>query len=189
MSTRRHDRNLREVRLLFPHASPAKSAQRFAPDIEDAIRIVHPAIPWLPRRVNILPPAVATEFDFIPVDNAEWKIISVTAVLTTDANVANRTVSVQLQDAGSPGGRFTSPSVQPASTAFRYTFAVGVAEKALALTNLIVLSIPIGIVLVGPGRGVGFELRLRSITDNIQAGDQWGAVDAFVLERLRVAFR
>ncbi len=190
MTVRRQDRDLREIRLLFPHAKPERANQRFAPEIEDAIRIVHPAIAWIPRRVNLpATPAAGAEFDFLPPAGVEWRVIAVSAVFTTSALVATRTVKADFHDGAASAGLISSAQTQVASQAFRYTFAVAGIEHAVRAGNQVLIALPQGLTLVGEGRGDSHVLRLRSSVTNLQVTDQWGNPNGFVLERQNVALR
>ena len=118
-------------------------------------------------------PAVASGFTINVPASEYWHIRCLCFTLTTDANAANRLVSVDLIDGGSNKiGRFSSGFTQSATLATLYTFsddlAVYGANAALAI------GAPLPEIWLYPGA------KLTVNVGSVQAGDQISAINLTV---------
>jgi hypothetical protein len=110
-------------------------------------------------------PAAGADWIYQTVALTRQRIQSISAQLVTSAVVANRQVQINLPSGAISGFIAPSPSVQPASTTFRYSFVPGLNSIAL-LANLVVVPLP-------PNLVVNFSQTIRTNTTLIDAGDQW----------------
>lgn len=119
-------------------------------------------------------PAADTEWSETVPDGKVWRVLSIRATLVTDANAANRQVSVTLTDATNTFFRSSSASVQAASLTHIYTVAdlPGVVVGASSLVH----QVPLPPMLLPPGTVIA------SVTTNKQATDNWGAPVFYVEE-------
>ena len=112
-------------------------------------------------------PAANTEFSETVPAGKMWRIQSIRATLVTDANVANRQVSITLTDGTNTFFKSSSTSVQAASLTHGYTFAdlPGVVVASGALEH----QVPVPPMLLPPGTVIASVTTLKQATDN------WGA--------------
>jgi len=110
-------------------------------------------------------PAAGVEITQAVPTGVLWRLSSLSFVLTTDATVSNRQVRLVLDDGANIFARIPAPAVQPASIAVRYTFGDGLANFSAG--DDAVAPTPSGLLLP-----VGF--RFRTLTTNLQAGDNFG---------------
>jgi len=103
-----------------------------------------------------------------------WRLLGARVSLVTDANAANRTVAFTIDDGTTVIQRFTSPSTQAASLTYGYTFTVGAANAAV-LNLEVVVGIG-GDLLLPPG------YRLKTVTNNVQATDNYGVMTFFIVK-------
>lgn len=111
-------------------------------------------------------PAANTEVSITVPARTIYHLIGARVALVTDANVANRTVQLTLDDGTTVWNLFPSPSTQAASLTYNYTYAAG-ASNVTVLNNNVVVGL--GQALVLPA---GY--RIRTLTNNIQATDNYG---------------
>lgn len=121
-------------------------------------------------------PAAAAEITETVPTGARWRVRSASFTLVTDANVANREVTIVLDDGTTI--LFTSPSgfTHAASLTRRYSAAMIGAQTAPAQATDRQIVLPD---LWLPGGS-----RLRTVTTNIQAGDDYSAPQLLVEETL-----
>lgn len=127
------------------------------------------------RVVPVAPPAPGQEWSIAAPGQGYWRILAARWVLVTDANVANRHVSLLLDDqtdvlAGLPAG-----AVQAAGLTQSYSLFPGSPPGALAGAPWLLPAPTDGLVLM-PG------FRVRSSTVAIQVGDQYSAIRLYVEE-------
>jgi hypothetical protein len=104
-----------------------------------------------------------------------WRVFAIRASLVTDATVSNRRVTVTATLASSIIFKSTDESVQAASVTHAYNIAP---QQGHAVANLDhYLPLPICDDWVLPAGTV-----IASVTDNLQAGDNWGVPVFFVEE-------
>lgn len=120
-------------------------------------------------------PAAGTEINEVVPVNRRWELLSLRALLTTSATVANRQPLFAIKDAVGDID-FTSQSgiAQAASLAWNYTLAP---FGFPATQNLLEVSMPLF-----PKRILGSGYIINTSTTGLQAGDQWSAPRYTVLE-------
>lgn len=119
-------------------------------------------------------PAAGGEVSETVPANAVWRLKSLYASLVTDANVANREVSLSIDDGTNTYSRAFSGQAHPASTTGLYSVSpVGTRYNRFLLEGT---AIPIPSQLSSAGH------RFVSITGNLQAGDNYGAPQLLVEE-------
>lgn len=128
---------------------------------------------WRTRLIGA--PAVATDWAITSPGNAWWRIVSLVATLTTDANAANRRVRLVAGDRSNRWYSSIASADQIAAQTVEYGAFEGATPGGLATVSLN-LSLPTEGLLLRPGH------RLEAVTTNIQAGDQWSAVMALIDE-------
>ena len=108
-------------------------------------------------------PAAGAEISETVPTNARWRLISVRVTLVTSATVTDRTPTITLDDGINIFGQSEDGVTVPASTTSNQTFS--------ALGDIILLS---------------EAYRIRSLTTNIQVGDNYGAPIYIVEEWIEV---
>lgn len=120
--------------------------------------------------------AVATVTPANPAAGAQWSyvtsgrglLVSITAVLTTDAVVANRTPRLTITDGGGHTVALTPlPPAQVASLAVSYCWYPGAPLGAVASSPM---TAPVPTIELGPG------WTIASVTGGMDAGDQWSSI-------------
>ena len=145
---------------------------------------IHPE----PNQVVAADPAAGSEFSGSPPDNFAWILLAVQATLVADATVANRDARLIIDGGGEDAIVFAHSGVlsQTAGLTQRHVWTMGSAVPTTVPTLFAagllhtaavqhVSSLPYPIWLV-PG------YRVRSLTTNLQAGDNWGAPTLIVEE-------
>jgi len=94
--------------------------------------------------------------------------------LVTDANAANRTVAMTIDDGTTVIQRFTATSTQAASLTYGYTFTAG-AE------NTVVLNLE-NVVGIGTNLLLPSGYRIKTVTNNIQATDNFGVMTLYAVK-------
>jgi hypothetical protein len=112
-----------------------------------------------------------------PDGGAAWRVVSLVAVLTTSAVVANRRVSLFADDGEREWFRASMSGDQAASLATKYSAYTG-ADRAGSSTLGLVTGLPVNGLLLRPGH------RLRAETSAIDVGDQWSLITVVVDETL-----
>jgi len=112
--------------------------------------------------------------------NARWRVTCGFATFTASATVANRNVQVQILQAA-PVVSLTTNSVSiTAGQVVNVTFAPNTPSTSILPLNQMI-QIPQNLILDGTVLGLGVILTL---TQNIQAGDQWSNINFLVEEWL-----
>lgn len=120
-------------------------------------------------------PAAGAEISETVPTGARWELLSLTATLTSSATVANRHAVLVLDDGATPYFRVGISTNQAASLAINYNYAQGVGSAALDGGVQFITPIPAGVRLASGHR-------VRTLTTNLQVGDQWSAVEYLVRE-------
>jgi hypothetical protein len=122
-------------------------------------------------------PAANTEWSETVPTGCVWRILAIRAQLVTDANVANRRVSVTITDVASGNVVFkpVDESVQAASLTHNYNIAPQQGHAVADVEHY--LPLPISDSWFVPA---GFVI--ASSTLNLQATDNWGAPTFYVEE-------
>jgi hypothetical protein len=135
----------------------------------------HPGREPLLRLITVPTPAAGAEFVVKAPGEGLWRMISIAAIFTASAAVANRRPSLLADDQTDVYWAAESTVDIAAAAAVRvcaYTGAVGAGLTGV-LTNL---PLPTEGLILQPG------YRLRSSTALIDVADQWSAVRAQVME-------
>lgn len=127
------------------------------------------------RRIVQIAPAVATDWTLRNDRGSLWLIRSIIFSLVTDANVANRSVAIQVTAGEDVWFRTVSAVVQAASLTRTYSAFTG-SPAGADNASAILMAWPTDGLWVPPGHVVS------SLTGLIQAGDQFGALLADVVE-------
>jgi hypothetical protein len=127
------------------------------------------------RSITGTTPAAGAEISETVPTGARWELLAFKALLTASATVANRLARLTIDDGVNVFWDTPSNTAQTASQAIGYRWAQGLAQQfADSITNQF-QAFPGGLRLLGGSR-------IRTTTTNIQAGDQWSAVQYLVRE-------
>lgn len=126
------------------------------------------------RSVTGSTPAAGADISESVPGNRRWQLIAFRATLNTSAAVASRVPQFTLDDGANIFFSMGPNTTEPASQAFKFVFAPGMQLTTDQNQNL---SIPAPNVTLLKG---GF--RIRTITANIQAADQWTAPQYLIQE-------
>jgi hypothetical protein len=130
---------------------------------------------WV-RTVVGTDPAAGNEISEAVPTNALWRLLGVYCTLVTDATVANRTPALVIDDGSNIVWRGPWTVAQTASSTNNYSIGNSMpAQVWYASTGLL----PLPTILLLPA---GY--RIRTVTANLQAGDNWGAPNLWVEEYL-----
>lgn len=125
-----------------------------------------------PGRIIVLTPTggtPGTEWAFTISGNAALRPMAVSAILTTNATVANRSVEFTIEETG--GGiiaRLPFETAQTASLAWQYTATLGANHIEDTVTGSMLQALP-GILM-------STDYVIRSAVTNLQAGDDWSEI-------------
>lgn len=119
-------------------------------------------------------PAAGAEMSETVPTNARWRLLGVDIPLVTDATVANREVVLTIDDGANIVAEIASGTSHVASTTRRYSFARNVQRGAGATALTVNAPIPDAILMGG--------YRVRTVTTNLQAADNFGAPRLWVEE-------
>lgn len=119
-------------------------------------------------------PAANTEISVTVPGRAQWRVHAISAVLVTDATVANRRPRFTFSHQGRTYYSVAGQADHTASTTVRYSAAEGIAGDAQVASGRVVLPLPPLMLLPGSV----FETE----TANLQSGDNWGAPVLYVTE-------
>lgn len=112
-------------------------------------------------------PAAGAEWTYTVPAGQSLSVETLQFSLTTSATVANRTVQVIIDDGANELWRWVSPNVQAASATVEYVGAQSSVEYGAVRNNVQAFELPS--IVLGPG------YRIRTLTVNIQVGDQYTA--------------
>lgn len=130
--------------------------------------------PGVVRSVADADPAAGAESTVTVPANARWRLLTFRGELVTDATVANRTVTLIVDDGVTTLASVTASAAQTAGQTRQYqAYASGGAPRLDG--TVFYLPIPPELLLMG-----GF--RLRTSTAGLQAGDNYGAPQVLVEE-------
>lgn len=125
-------------------------------------------------------PAAGAEItETVPAD-ARWRLLSLSAALVTNATVANREAALVLDDGTSITLRSPTRQNQAASLTRNYSWFDG-ATLTTPVTDP-AFTAPIAGPLLAPAH------RIRTVTTNLQAGDDWSAPQFLIQEMAKVKF-
>jgi hypothetical protein len=130
--------------------------------------------PGVIRSIAGSDPAAGAEFSETVPTNARWRLLGVDVPLVTDATAANREAVLTIDDGAAVVAEIAAGTAQAASLTRRYSFARGVQRGGPAASTIINAPIPDAMLMGG--------YRVRSVTTNLQAGDNYGAPQLWVEE-------
>ena len=116
-------------------------------------------------------PAANTEIAVTVPAYATWRVMGATATLVTSAAVANRLVTLIVDDGANELFRVNAAVTQAASLTYSYSFASAVSDTVVP-----------GNVVKLPQLIIKSGYRIRTLTTNLQAGDDWSAMRLLVEE-------
>jgi len=129
------------------------------------------------RSLQSKKPPAGQDISMVVPATSRWKLKCLSALLTTDAVVANRVFNLVIQD---PNNNIVfyavSPVNQVAGTVIGYSAASGL--TAYAFGTVIVVPLPLDTVLL-PGWSIA------TVTVGLDAGDQWAPMNLLVKEHLQ----
>lgn len=131
--------------------------------------------PGLIRVLSGTNPAAGAEWLETVPTNARWRILDIFAKLTTDANVANRSAILRLDDGSSKIWDIVTAYVHAASTVINYHWLPQSLKESTAIQSNIMVPLP-------PALYAFQGYRLGSQTTNFQAGDDWIAPEILIEE-------
>lgn len=117
-------------------------------------------------------PAANTEHSVTVTTGQIWEVTSLQFSLVTDANAANRRVVVTFDDGTTVFAKASAGAAQVASTTIAYTFATGSQSQAALVNTDLQVALPSGLFLPG-----GY--RIKTVTANLQAGDNYGVMTIY----------
>lgn len=126
------------------------------------------------RTVKVDDPAAGAEWVMKAPGNATWRVVSIAATLTADATAVSRFAEFIADDQSRTWYKQGTVGATTAAEASVYCGFTGAAQATFASTDNFPL--PTNGLLLRPG------YRLRSLTTNLQAADQWSAITALVDE-------
>ena len=128
------------------------------------------------RSITGTDPAAGAEIlETVPTD-ARWHLMSLFLIFVTDATVANRNTTLTLDDGAAVYTRVATGATQAASNTRNYTFAPGL-PHAVLLNQAFLVPLPEQL-----RQSAGH--RIQTVTQTIQAGDDFGAPQLLVEEWL-----
>lgn len=121
-------------------------------------------------------PAAGIEINDAVPTGARWRLYSWFATLVTDASVANRVVTLIIDDGAATLFTIDASAAQTASLSRNYSaYDTGVAPDLSGSTFRLPLPFPIDLAAGS---------RIRTSTALLQAGDNWGAAQMLIEERI-----
>lgn len=126
------------------------------------------------RSITGTNPAANAEISETVPTNARWRLLALFATLVTDVNVANRDAALTIDDGAAVVARYSAGQNHAASLTTRYVWAAAGARFTIATDRTIV--VPITDVWMPDA------YRLKTVTTNLQVGDDWSAPQLWVEE-------
>lgn len=127
------------------------------------------------RSITGAVPAAGAEISETVPTGARWELISIAWLLTTAVAVANRSPNLILDDGALVYFRSSFATLIPASVASQNTFAQGIGQFTSANNARLASTLPVN-------NRLAAGHRVRTSTDNIQAADQYSAIQYLVRE-------
>lgn len=131
--------------------------------------------PLVYRVVPVTTPAAGANFTMQTPGEGAWALVALRATLVTSAAVANRAATLNVTDGTTPLWSVEAGAVQAASLTVTYSW---VTEYPAFPTTVVggTLVVPMAPTYMAPGWA------LTSATALLDAGDQWSAISAVVVE-------
>ena len=130
--------------------------------------------PGLIRSVAGADPAAGAEVLVTVPTRARWRPHSIRFVLVTDNTAVNREADLVIDDGATTLLIIEPPALQGASATRGYNYGADFPSQ-VALTQEFLIPLPVGLILLA-----GY--RIRTVTTNIQAADNYGAPQVLVEE-------
>lgn len=127
------------------------------------------------RSITGSTPAAAAEISETVPTGARWELLAIRFRLVTDANVANRAVSLVLDDGTNLYFHSSMNVNQTAGVTWNYAFVQGFGNPAISQISALMAVIP-------ANNRLGAGHRIRTSSTLLQAGDQFGIVQYLVRE-------
>lgn len=119
-------------------------------------------------------PAAGADLSFTVPIGVLWNVVSITALFTASAGVANRTVNFQVKDQnGKLAYQYAIGTALTAGQTCTYTFSEDVVTPTSSANGGVVLE-PL------PSTWFPSDWSFGTVTTNIQTGDQWSVVGAWI---------
>jgi len=131
------------------------------------------------RSVSGVDPAAGAEVSITVPAGAVWRVLGLRFVLTTDATAVNRQTDLVIDDGANTLLRIEPPAAQGASGTRGYNYGPGLPARAV-LTAEFIAPLPVDTLLAG-------GWRLRTVTGQLQAADNYNSVQLWVEEWLAPA--
>lgn len=132
------------------------------------------------RSITGATPAAGGEISETVPSGARWELISISWLLTTSVTVANRSPNLIFDDGSAVYFRANLVTPIAASLASQNTFGQGLGQFTSANNVRLTSGLPVN-------NRLGAGHRIRTNTDNIQAADQYSAIQYLVREWLEGA--
>jgi hypothetical protein len=127
------------------------------------------------RSITGTTPGAGAEISEVVPTGARWELLATKFGLTTNATVANRDPALSLDDGANEYFRQTGGASEAASTTFAWSWGQGVSWHGVAVVGTLANGLPVNL-RMGSGH------RMRTITANLQVGDQYTAPQMLVRE-------
>lgn len=124
-------------------------------------------------------PAAGAEFSVSCPTGARWQVLALRARLTTSAVAANRIPILEILNNATDQAYFPQFRSSPAGASDFYVWGVGLATFTPVAVGFNIAPLPVDLPLVG-------SVVLVSLTQNLQAADQWSLAVVTVREWLEV---
>ncbi|HET9247699.1 MAG TPA: hypothetical protein VFO15_17985 [Xanthobacteraceae bacterium] len=133
--------------------------------------------PLVYRVVPVTSPAAGANFSFVTPGESTFALVALTATLVTSAAVANRAATLNVSDGTTTLWSVEAGAVQTATSTVRYSW---VTEYPAFPTTIVggALVVPMAPTYLPPGFTIASSVAL------LDAGDQWSAITATVVEVL-----
>jgi len=131
--------------------------------------------PGLMRSLRGTDPAAGTEISETVPTNAGWRLRGLNAELVTDTTVIDREVILVINDGSKDVVGWDSGQAQAANESRYYKYAPTGDRWVGAVTGNVIVPIPDDLILFQ-----GWVI--KTVTKNLQSGDNWGAPDIWVEE-------
>jgi hypothetical protein len=131
--------------------------------------------PGYVRGVTGTDPAAGTDWAEQGPSGLLWRLVSIRATLTADANAANRRVRFRIHAGGSVFFSAAAPIVQTANQTKTYVIAQGTPFETSPDVTVVGLPLPSGLNMP---TSYSFDV----VTENLQAGDDWSDLQYMVEE-------
>lgn len=119
-------------------------------------------------------PAAGTELSHTVPSDVAWLVVGAYIGLTTNATAANRRLSLVFDDGTTNFARLPIGVTQAANLTYTYSFAPGLPRASAVESNVVVSPLPDFMLPSG--------YRIRTLTENIQSGDDFTAAALYVVE-------